>query len=57
MTDRAIGDEIGGEVEGLKVLLVDDLTTDGGSKLNFARGLRAAGAIVAHVRPGRSSQE
>jgi orotate phosphoribosyltransferase len=38
-----------GEVEGLKVLLVDDLTTDGGSKLNFARGLRAAGAIVEHV--------
>jgi orotate phosphoribosyltransferase len=39
----------GGEVEGIKVLLVDDLTTDGGSKLNFARGLRAAGAIVEHV--------
>jgi orotate phosphoribosyltransferase len=31
------------------VLLVDDLTTDGGSKLNFARGLRAAGADVEHV--------
>ena len=39
----------GGDVEGLKVLLVDDLTTDGGSKLNFARGLRAAGGIVEHV--------
>jgi orotate phosphoribosyltransferase len=39
----------GGDVEGLRVLLVDDLTTDGGSKLNFARGLRAAGAIVEHV--------
>jgi orotate phosphoribosyltransferase len=39
----------GGDVEGLKVLLVDDLTTDGGSKLGFARGLRAAGAIVEHV--------
>lgn len=39
----------GGDVDGLKVLLVDDLTTDGGSKLNFARGLRAAGAIVEHV--------
>jgi orotate phosphoribosyltransferase len=39
----------GGEVDGLNVLLVDDLTTDGGSKLNFARGLRAAGAIVEHV--------
>ena len=31
----------GGDVDGLKVLLVDDLTTDGGSKLGFARGLRA----------------
>ena len=39
----------GGDVDGLHVLLVDDLTTDGGSKLNFARGLRAAGAIVEHV--------
>ena len=39
----------GGNVEALKVLLVDDLTTDGGSKLNFARGLRAAGAVVEHV--------
>lgn len=39
----------GGSVEGLRVLLMDDLTTDGGSKLNFARGLRAAGAEVEHV--------
>ncbi|MCV9936849.1 orotate phosphoribosyltransferase [Boseaceae bacterium BT-24-1] len=39
----------GGPVEGLRVLLMDDLTTDGGSKLNFARGLRAAGAEVEHV--------
>jgi orotate phosphoribosyltransferase len=39
----------GGPVEGLSVLLMDDLTTDGGSKLNFARGLRAAGADVEHV--------
>jgi orotate phosphoribosyltransferase len=39
----------GGPVEGLRVLLLDDLTTDGGSKLNFARGLRAAGAEVEHV--------
>ena len=39
----------GGDVEGLKVLLVDDLTTDGGSKLGFARGLRAAGGDVVHV--------
>lgn len=39
----------GGSVDGLRVLLMDDLTTDGGSKLNFARGLRAAGAEVEHV--------
>ena len=39
----------GGPVEGLRVLLMDDLTTDGSSKLAFARGLRAAGAIVDHV--------
>lgn len=39
----------GGPVEGLRVLLMDDLTTDGGSKLNFARGLRQAGAHVEHV--------
>lgn len=36
----------GGDVEGARVLLVDDLTTDGSSKLAFARGLRAAGAEV-----------
>ncbi|TCR61354.1 orotate phosphoribosyltransferase [Bosea sp. BK604] len=39
----------GGSVDGMRVLLMDDLTTDGGSKLNFARGLRAAGANVEHV--------
>jgi orotate phosphoribosyltransferase len=39
----------GGSVDGLRVLLVDDLTTDGGSKLAFARGLRAAGASVTHI--------
>ena len=36
----------GGPVEGMRVLLVDDLTTDGGSKVAFTRGLRAAGAKV-----------
>jgi orotate phosphoribosyltransferase len=36
----------GGPVAGLRVLLVDDLTTDGGSKVAFTRGLRAAGATV-----------
>jgi orotate phosphoribosyltransferase len=39
----------GGSVDGLRVLLVDDLTTDGTSKLAFVRGLRAAGANVAHA--------
>ena len=39
----------GGPVDGLKVLLIDDLTTDGGSKLAFARGLRSAGATVEHI--------
>lgn len=39
----------GGSVEGARVLLVDDLTTDGTSKLAFARGLRSAGAVVHHA--------
>lgn len=39
----------GGPVEGLRVLLMDDLTTDGASKLNFVRGLRAAGGKVTDV--------
>lgn len=39
----------GGAVDGLDLLLVDDLTTDGATKLAFARGLRAAGATVADV--------
>jgi len=39
----------GGPVDGLRVLLMDDLTTDGASKLNFLRGLRAAGAAVTDV--------
>ena len=30
----------------MRVLLVDDLTTDGGSKVAFTRGLRSAGATV-----------
>jgi len=36
----------GGPVDGQRVLLVDDLTTDGGSKAAFTRGLRAACAVV-----------
>ena len=34
--------------DGDRVLLVEDLATDGGSKLNFVHALRAAGAEVAH---------
>ena len=37
--------------EGLRTLLVEDLTTDGGSKIRFAQALRDAGAIVqSHLR-------
>jgi orotate phosphoribosyltransferase len=35
--------------DGQRVLLVEDLTTDGGSKLNFVEALRTAGAEVAHT--------
>ena len=35
--------------EGSKVLLVEDLTTDGRSKINFAQALRKAGAEVTHT--------
>jgi len=42
--------QIEGEMpEGEKVLLVEDLTTDGGSKLNFIDALRKAGAKVNHT--------
>jgi orotate phosphoribosyltransferase len=34
--------------EGDRILLMEDLTTDGKSKLNFVNALRAAGAQVAH---------
>ncbi|GAA4339125.1 orotate phosphoribosyltransferase [Pigmentiphaga soli] len=34
---------------GARVLLVDDLTTDGQSKLNFCRALRAADLNVEHI--------
>ncbi|MEO0429626.1 MAG: orotate phosphoribosyltransferase [Pseudomonadota bacterium] len=35
--------------EGARVLLVEDLTTDGGSKVNFVEALREAGAECAHT--------
>ena len=42
--------QIEGDIkEGARTLLVEDLTTDGRSKINFCRALRDAGAIVDHV--------
>jgi orotate phosphoribosyltransferase len=35
--------------EGQRVLLVEDLATDGGSKVNFCKALRAAGTTCNHV--------
>jgi len=35
--------------EGSRVLLVEDLATDGGSKLNFVEALRKADAVVSHT--------
>ena len=35
--------------EGQRILLVEDLTTDGRSKINFCEALRTAGAEVNHV--------
>ena len=34
--------------EGAKILLVEDLATDGGSKLNFIKAIREAGGKVSH---------
>ncbi|QDH17666.1 orotate phosphoribosyltransferase [Swingsia samuiensis] len=42
--------QIEGDVpEGMRTLLVEDLTTDGASKIQFANALREAGAIVDHT--------
>ena len=35
--------------EGARVLLVEDLATDGGSKLNFIEAIRAAGGKIGHT--------
>jgi len=35
--------------EGAKVILVEDLATDGGSKVNFVNALRDAGATVEDI--------
>lgn len=39
----------GAAAEGRRILLVEDLATDGGSKLAFAAALREAGAVVHHT--------
>lgn len=39
----------GGSVKGKNVVLIEDLITDGGSKLHFVEVLRAAGAIIKHA--------
>src|SRR5207245_5343772 len=42
--------QIEGDIRvGARTLLVEDLTTDGRSKINFCKALREAGAIVEHV--------
>jgi len=42
--------QIEGDIrEGARTLLVEDLTTDGRSKINFCTALREAGAVVSHV--------
>ena len=44
------GAQIEGDIrEGARTLLVEDLTTDGRSKINFCKALRDAGAVVEHV--------
>ena len=42
--------QIEGDVkEGQRVLLVEDLATDGGSKVRFVEGLKSAGAVCDHT--------
>lgn len=44
------GSQIEGDfVEGTKILLIEDLTTDGRSKINFCNALREAGLSVSHT--------
>ena len=44
------GAQIEGKLDpGQRVLLVEDLATDGRSKVNFCEALRSAGAVVEHV--------
>lgn len=44
------GAQIEGQLnDGQRVLLVEDMTSDGGSKVNFCKALREAGAVVDHT--------
>jgi len=44
------GARIEGDIkDGQRVLLVEDLTMDGGSKVNFAKAIREAGAEISHT--------
>jgi len=48
--DLGRGSQIEGHLaEGQRVLLVEDMTSDGGSKVNFCNALREAGGVVGHV--------
>ncbi len=46
---RPHGPDRGALDDGARVLLVEDLTTDGGSKVRFVDALREAGAVVEHT--------
>ncbi len=39
----------GNVIEGQRILLVEDMATDGGSKVNFCKALRDAGTTVEHI--------
>ena len=39
----------GNMIVGQRTLLIEDLMTDGGTKVNFVEALRAAGAVVGHT--------
>ncbi|MEA2983835.1 MAG: orotate phosphoribosyltransferase [Alphaproteobacteria bacterium] len=39
----------GNVIEGQRILLVEDMATDGGSKVNFCKALRDAGTKVEHI--------
>jgi orotate phosphoribosyltransferase len=47
--EHGTGSAVEGQIRtGARVVLVEDLITDGGSKMGFVQGLRDAGAVVEH---------